>query len=67
MIYGILSVWFPPGLPELMLIGFWFLLIILPLLYVVHSIKARRRILTELEKLTREVRSLRQEVKEGKK
>jgi len=42
----------------------WLPLIILPILYVVHSIKTRRRILSELEKLTGEVRSLRQQVKE---
>jgi hypothetical protein len=62
MIYGILADWFPPGLPELMLISVWVLLIILPLSYIVHSIKKRQEILTELEELREEVHLLRQEI-----
>ena len=69
MINEILAYWCP-GPFELIIIfmvsGFWLLLIILPILYVVHSIKGRRRILAELEKLTKELHSLRQEVKEIK-
>ena len=63
--------YYVPGLPEIMLVflmsGFWLLLIILPILYVVHSIKVRRRILTEIEKLSGEVHSLRQQVQGGQK
>ena len=63
MINGILATWFPPGPPELMLIGSWLLLIILPLLYVVNSIKSRRKILAQLQQLTQEVRLLREKLK----
>jgi ABC-type polysaccharide/polyol phosphate export permease len=61
MINGILSAWFL-GLPELMAIAFWFLLIALPVVYIIHSARKRHEILTELKKLREEVRSLRQEV-----
>lgn len=64
MINGILCAWFPPGLPECMLIAFWVLLIALPVVYIVHSARKRQEILTELKKLREEVRLLRQEVKE---
>jgi hypothetical protein len=63
--------YYVPGLPEIMLVflisGFWLLLIILPILYVVHSIKVRRKILTEMERLAAEVCSLRQQVEAGQK
>ena len=61
MINGILSAWFL-GLPELMAIALWLLLIALPVVYIVHSARKRQEILTELKKLREEVRSLRQEV-----
>jgi len=56
-----------PGMLELIpiffVLGFWLILIILPILYIIHSIKKRQEILTQLEKLSEEVRLLRQEVK----
>jgi len=70
MVSQALAYW-TPGLLELMVVfamsGFWLALIVLPIIYVVHSIKARRKILTEIEKLTGEVRSLRQQVEGGQK
>ena len=69
MINETLAYW-APGPLELIVIlfvsGFWLLLIILPILYVVHSVKKRREILTKLEKLSEEVGLLRQEVKGSK-
>jgi heme exporter protein D len=70
MVSQALAYW-TPGLPELMLVflmsGFWLLLIILPIVYVVHSVKTRRRILTEIDRLAAEVRSLRRQVEGGQK
>jgi heme exporter protein D len=51
-----------PFLMLFLLYGFWLFLIILAVLYVVHSIKQRRRILTQLEQLKKEVSSLRQDL-----
>lgn len=66
MINQALAYW-APGLleliPMLLVLGFWLILIILPILYVIHSIKKRQEILTQLEKLSEEVHLLRQEVK----
>jgi len=63
--------YFTPGLAEVLLIlfvcMFWLPLIILPILYVIHSIKTRQRILAEIEKLTAEVRSLRQKLEGAEK
>ena len=68
MVSQALAYW-TPGPAELLLIlffcMFWLPLIILPIVYVVHSIKTRRRILTEIERLAAEVRSLRQQVEGG--
>ncbi len=70
MVSQALAYW-TPGPLELLLVflmsGFWLLLIILPIIYVVHSIKTRRRILTEIEKLAGEVRSLKQQIEGGQK
>ena len=70
MVSQALAYW-TPGPAELLLIlffcMFWLPLIILPIVYVVHSIKTRRRILTEIERLAAEVRSLRQQVEGGQK
>jgi len=66
MLNEILAFWTPGPLeliPVFLVSVLWLILIILPVLYVVHSIKARRRILTEIEKLAADVRVLRQEVK----
>jgi heme exporter protein D len=49
-------------LPVLLFFGFWLTLIILMVLYVVHSIKQRQKILTQLEQLKKEVHSLRQDL-----
>jgi len=61
MINGILPAWFR-GLPELMPIALWLLLIALPIVYIVHSSRKRQEILAELKKLREEVRLLRQEL-----
>lgn len=70
MVSQALAYW-TPGVLELLLVflmsGFWLLLIILPIIYVVHSIKTRRRILTEMERLAGEVHSLRQQVEGSQK
>lgn len=52
----------PGMLPILFLFGFWLLLIILPIVYIVYSINQRRKILTQLEQLFQELRSLRHSI-----
>ena len=42
--------------------GFWLLMIILPVIYVVHSISTRRKILTQIQELGRQVSLLRQKL-----
>jgi len=49
----------------LLLYGFWLILIILAVLYVVHSVKQRRKILAQLEQLNQEFRSLKQKIEKS--
>ena len=49
------------GAPELMLILLYCVVLLPPIIYVIHAIKVRRRILGQLEKLTQEVRLLREQ------
>jgi len=53
-----------PGIAEVFVIlfglFFWLALIILPIIYIVYSIRQRRQIITQLERLNQELCSLRQ-------
>ena len=66
----ILAFW-TPGPLEVIVILFvsviGLLLVILPILYIIYSIKERRRLHNELEKLTRELHLFKEEVKENQK
>jgi MFS-type transporter involved in bile tolerance (Atg22 family) len=49
-------------IPIFLMFGFWVVIFILPIVYIVYSIKQRQKILTQLEQLFQEFRSLRRSI-----